>query len=112
MTTHEPRLAVYQFSREEAIDMGSSRRWEALTLPERGLLQLRQDLLCMDMPAFYEGIAALLGRPVYTHELAKPDLLWEEYLGLREKPSFADIVGKLPPHLRDNMIVVVPEGGL
>lgn len=107
----EPRLAPYQFTRDEAVEFASEHRWESLSPPERGLLQLRQDRLCMDFSAFHEGVTALLGRPVYTHEFAKPDFLWEEYLGLRDAPTFQQIIDKLPEHLRANVIVVETESG-
>lgn len=104
----EQRLAEYQFTRDEAIDFASKRSWEALTPAERGLLQLRQDLLCMDFSAFHEGVTELLGRPVYTHEVAQPDRLRAEYLGLEAAPTFAEIIAKLPEHLRNNIILVTP----
>ena len=104
----ESYLAEYQLTSEEAIQFASERRWETLTPAERGLFQLRQDCLCMDFSAFHEGITALLGRRVWTHEMARPEMLWEEYLGLREKPTMAEIIGKLPDHLQRSMIVVVP----
>ncbi len=102
----EPRLAPYQFTRDEAIAFAQAGTWQKLSPQERGLLQLRQDLMCMDFSVFHEGITELLGRPVYTHEFAKPDMLWEEYLGVREKPDLEAIIAKLPEHLRKNMIVI------
>lgn len=104
----EPRLAEYQMSSEEAKAFALENRWEPLTPAERGLMQLRQDRLCMPFSVFHEGIAALLGRSVWTHEYAKPDLLWDEYQGVTEKPDMAAIIGKLPEHLRHNMIIVDP----
>jgi len=99
-------LAEYQLTQEEAVQFAKEGRWESLSPAERGLFQLRQDRLCMEFSVFHEGITALLGRPVYTHEFAKPQLLWEEYQGLREKPTMDEILGKLPKHLQQNMIVV------
>ena len=106
----EPRLAPYQFNAAEAAEYAESGRWEALTPEQRGLLQLRQDRLCMTFSAFHEGITKLLGRDVYTHEFAQPDLLWEEYQGVREKPSFQQIIDKLPEHLRGSVIIVTGGG--
>jgi hypothetical protein len=91
----EDRPAPYQFTKEEAIEFARERRWELLSPKERGLLQLRQDRLCMDFSAFHEGATALLGRPIYTHEFAAPDDLWAEYLS-GEPISFADVLAKLP----------------
>lgn len=105
----EPRLAKYQMTREEAIEFAREGNWKALTPAERGLLQLRQDCLCMDFSAFHEGIQALLGRPVWTHEFADADLLWDEYQGVAEKPDMAAIIAKLPKHLQENMIIISAE---
>lgn len=102
----EPRLAEYQLTKEEAVEFADNRRWEKMTAKERGLFQLRQDRLCMPFNKVHEGITELLGRSVWTHEFAKPDALWREYLGLDEKPTLEDILDKLPPRLRDNMIVI------
>jgi hypothetical protein len=108
MSAPEPRLAVYQMTREEAIEFGSSGRWKPLTPKERALVQLRQECLCMDFAAFHEGITELLGRPVYTHEFADPDALWGEYH--RGEPiSFADVLAKLPDHLKP-IVIVAPRG--
>lgn len=98
MTAAEIRLAEYQFTREEALEFATQRKWEGLTPKERGLLQLRQDRLCMDFSAFHEGISELLGRPVYTHEFARPDELWTEYL-TGETIDFAAVLAKIPAHL-------------
>lgn len=98
MTTdhNEPRLAGYQLSKEEALAFAQEKRWAPMTPIERGLFQLRQDRLCMDFSAFHEGITALLGRSVWTHEFASPDDLWAEYLGKTPAPDFAAILAKLP----------------
>lgn len=102
----EQRLAEYQFTRDEAVEFSASGKWRDLTPKERGLLQLRQSRLCMDFSAFHEGAGELLGRSVWSHEFAEPDMLWEEYLGLREKPDFEGIIAKLPEHLRAKCIVI------
>ncbi|MBO9377152.1 hypothetical protein GG804_10265 [Sphingomonas histidinilytica] len=109
MSAPEPRLAVHQFSREEAIEFAQTGRWKPLSPKERALVQLRQECLCMDFSAFHEGITELLGRPVYTHEFADPDRLWEEYH--RGEPIGLDeILAKLPAHLKP-IVVIVDQGG-
>lgn len=95
---NEQRLADYQFTREEAIEFAEKRTWELLTPKERGLLQLRQDRLCMEFSAFHEGITELLGRSVYSHEFASPDQLWTEYL-TGETIDFAAVIAKIPAHV-------------
>lgn len=103
----EPRLSEYQFTREEAIEFAQKRKWESLTPKERGLLQMRQDRLCMDFSAFHEGITALLGRDVWTHEFARPDKLWNEYLN-GETIDFAAVLAKIPAHVG---VIAVTTGG-
>lgn len=90
------RLAEYQFTREEAIQFGEEKRWESMTPTERGLFQLRQDNLCMPFEKAHEGVTSLLARPVYTHEFANPDMLWDEYQGLIPAPDLEAIIAKLP----------------
>jgi len=102
----DPRLAEHQLTREEAIAFATERRWESMSLTERAVFQLRQDRLCMDMAAFSEGVTELLGRPVYTHEFAKPDLLWDEYLGKIPKADLAAVLAKLPDHVEATILVV------
>ncbi len=103
----EPRLSEYQFTREEAIEFAQQRKWEALTPKERGLLQLRQDRLCMEFSAFHEGVTELLGRPVWTHEFGRPDELWAEYL-TGETIDFAAVLAKIPAHVG---VIAVSTGG-
>jgi hypothetical protein len=107
----DPRLAEYQLTREEAITFATERRWESMSPTERAVFQLRQDALCMDFAVFHESITELLGRPVYTHEFAKPDLLWDEYLGKTPKPDLAAILAKLPAHLSATVVVVGDSDG-
>ena len=61
----------------------------------------------MDVSAMNEGLAALLGRPVYTHELADPDQLWSEFLGISDRPSFDEILAKLPERFRDGSGLII-----
>lgn len=104
----EDRLSPIQLTRDEAIAFVSHDALKTMTPKERGLFQLRQELLCMSFSQFHEGAQALLGRPVWSHEFADPDSLWREYQGIEDKPDFAGIIAKLPPHLRDNVIVLTP----
>jgi hypothetical protein len=107
MSAEAPRLAEYQMTPEEAREFGESGRWRDLSLKERAILQLGQDCLCMDFSAFHEAVTELLGRPVYTHEFAKPDLLWAEYQ-TGEPIDFEAILEKLPEHLRRSAILIQP----
>jgi hypothetical protein len=43
---------------------------------------------------FHQATEKVLGRPVFTHEFAF-NCIKEEYLGIREAPTFDEIVGLL-----------------
>lgn len=105
MTDIEPRLAEYQLTREEAVQFAEEKRWEPMTPAERGMFQLRQGLLCMPFEKVHEGVTALLGRPVFTHEFADPDSLWAELHGAIPKADFAAILAKIP----DGKAVIVAQ---
>jgi len=101
------RLAPYQLTQEEAIEFAERKRWEPLSPAERALLQLRQTRLCMPFTLVHEGMEALLGRGVWTHEFADSDSLWEEYQS-GKTISFADVLAKLPDASRAIVVGVVP----
>lgn len=84
-----------QMDQQEAIEFAESKQWEPLSYLERATLQLNQRLLCMPMDVFHEAVEKSLGRPVWTHEFARPSELIEELNGQRETPSFSEIIGKL-----------------
>lgn len=105
----EPRLAEDQMTRDEAIAFARERRWEPLSLEQRGLLLLRQKLLCIDFSEGHGGVEALLGRPVWTHEFADPDKLWNEYVGIFPRASFEDVLAKIPQHLK--VVLIGGPGG-
>ncbi|BAV64777.1 DUF7736 domain-containing protein [Sphingobium cloacae] len=100
----EQRLAARQFTKEEAVAFAEEGKWSSLSPSERGLLQLRQDRLCMPWEKAHEGVTALLGRPVYTHEFADPDSLWAEANGAIPKAQLSDVLAKLSP---DALILAV-----
>lgn len=99
----DKRLAEYQLTEDEAIRFANENRWECMTPEERGIFQLRQDCLAMPFDKFHEGITKALGRDVYTHEFAKPDLLWDELNGVIQKPDLSAIIARLP----SNVTVVI-----
>ncbi|WP_298673126.1 hypothetical protein [uncultured Sphingomonas sp.] len=94
-----PRLAVRQLTRDEAVRFATDERWRALSIEDRGLFQLRQDCLCMPFGHFVEGMNALLGRPVFTHEFADPDALWAEYQGAVPSPAIGAVIENLERRL-------------
>lgn len=46
------------------------------------------------------SVKLFLGRPVWTHEFAFRDELVKEYLGVKETPSFEDILNLIPQEKR------------
>jgi hypothetical protein len=82
-TYEEAKDKVKQLTTEEAIQFGEKEMWRDLTHIGIFRFQILQDKLCMDFSTFQEATEKTLGRGVWTHEFAKPELLWNEYLGNR-----------------------------
>ncbi len=57
--------------------------------------QLSQERLCLPFELFQKAVEQALGRPVWTHEFAYPDLLWGELQGLRKAPDLGEILSRL-----------------
>ena len=96
-----------QITKEKAIELARSGFWKNLTYRERAIFQLSQQLLCMPFSVFHEAVEKTLGRPVLTHEFARPDLLMEELIGLKKAPTFQDIVDLIPKHKK---IIIIKKG--
>lgn len=93
-----------QLSKEQALAFAESGAWKDMTPIERGAFQLRQRLLCMPFDKFHEGLEALLGRPVFTHELGlNYDGLIAEAEGRADAPTFEQIINMIP---KDKLVVV------
>jgi len=95
--------------REDAIKMVESKFWVNLSISDRALFQLQEERLCMPFDVFQESVENWLGRSVYTHEFAKPDILISEGLGESPRPSMLEILQKLPKHLRDNCVIIAQD---
>jgi len=77
----------------------------------------------MPFDVFHEAVEKSLGRPVYTHEFAHPELLMEGLIGQRKAPTFQDIVNLIPVAWqsnseayddvleRENMEIIEEQGG-
>lgn len=89
-------LIVGEITVEQATELGESKWWEQFTESQAAFFQLHQDKLCMPFDLFHKGIEVLLDRPVWTHEFASVDSLRKEAAGELRKPSFKEIVMKLP----------------
>ena len=106
-----------ELTREEAKRLYDMKWWEFGGLKDdAALIQLRQSRLVMPFATFHERTEKLLGRSVWTHEFARPDLLLKELEGKREAPasplhSLAEISPKTDPKNVVEIIVPEKEGG-
>ena len=83
--------------KEVAIALGKSKFWEKMSYAERATYQLFTDKLCMPFDIFHEALQKTLLRPVYTHEFGlNYEGLQKELLGLKEAPTFEEIVNLIP----------------
>ena len=97
-----------QLTQEQAIAFAKSDVWKSFTYEQIVALQLFQRRLCVPFDVFHEAIEKVLGRPVWTHEFASPELLKLEYLGIRAKPSLEEIMNLIP---KDKLILIMGRVG-
>jgi ferredoxin len=64
-------------------------------------------VLEIDFPKLHKRIEELVGRPVWTHELARPELLRHEIL-TGDHPTLEGVMAKLPA---DKPVIVVETDG-
>ena len=91
-----------EMTKEDALAFYATEWWKECTDEEVARWQLHESKLCMPFGEFHRCVEATLGRPVYTHEFAKPELLRAELDGA-PTPSLADIIAKLP---HDKVLIV------
>lgn len=98
------------FTKEEAIRFAESGEWKDLTFQERAAIFFHNPLLCMPFSVAHEAVEKVLGRGVWTHEFAKPELLIDKWNGRRDAPTFAEILAQIP---RDKIVlgIIVKEEG-
>ena len=90
-----------QLSKKEAVAFAENEAWKEWDHEQVVRFQLFQKKLCVDFGRFHEALENVLGRPVWTHELGMNyQGIVEEYLGMREKPSFEDILEMIPEEKR------------
>ena len=95
-----------QVDKDTAIRMAGSNWWDIMTDEQVVGFQLFQDRLCMPFGDFQSAVERVLGRPVWTHEFARPDGMRNEFLGQRKAPSFEEILAIIPPEKR---LIIVGE---
>ena len=87
-----------QLTKEQAIAIDESGEWKDWTDKEIFEFQMSQRLLCVPFARFHQAAEAMLGRGIYVHEFGNvgSQLLWKEYLGEREPPTFEEICAMIP----------------
>ena len=85
-----------QLTREQAIAFGENKLYERMTKRQIAEFQLEQQKLCVPFDVFHEAIEEALGRPVYTHEFAHPELLKQELCGEKPTPTLEEILDLIP----------------
>ena len=83
-------------TKEQAKRLYDSEFWEDMTPFDRCNFQIHENRLCMPFGVFHEAVEETLGRSVWTHEFAHPEMLREELRGVRPSPTFGDIMDLIP----------------
>src|SRR5579859_5066392 len=97
---NDPQWAEYQLTKEEAINFAKSGIWKKWDDEKIVRFQLFQKKLAMDFSKFQTALSKVLGRDVFTHELANRESIVEEYLGAKNPPTFEEIVNMIPKDKR------------
>lgn len=84
-----------KLTKAKAIKLYKSNWWKDKTAEQIVKFQLFESRLCMNFSDYSAALSEVLDRPVYTHEFAWLDLLQQEYLGKRPKPTLAEVIGLL-----------------
>ena len=88
-----------QLTKDQAIRLAESSFWEEMSAKEIADFQMNQNLLCMPFEVFHKALEEVLGRPVFTHELAF-DPIRAELRGERSKPTFDEVLNLIPESKR------------
>lgn len=74
--------------------------WTGLEPCEIVYLAIGPDRKSLPIRVLMDALRSVLGRPVFTHEMAFPDLLLQEMSGTRETPTFDEVVDLIPAEKR------------
>jgi len=91
-------------TKEEAIKKSNSYWWLLKTDEEIAEFQIREPRLCCPFEVFHKAVETWLGRPVWTHEFADPELLIAEKESGKQA-TFPDVIGKLAKYKKPVIIV-------
>lgn len=95
-----------RMTEQEAIELAKSGFWQDMDHETRFRFQINEQRLCMPFDVFQQAAEETLGRSVWTHEFAKPELLWKEYAGERSRPTMQEIIDMIPTEKR--LLIVGP----
>ncbi len=87
---------VTQLTKEQAITLAETHWWNDSTAVNIAAFQLSQSILCCPKEVFLSALSNVLGREVFTHELANRDQLIAELNRDRKSPSLKDVFALLP----------------
>jgi len=82
-------------NKAKASQLAKSEFWKSMSCRERATFQLHEPLLCMPFDVFHEAVEKALGRPVFTHEFARPQNLISELSGHRGAPAIDEIMAPI-----------------
>lgn len=95
-----------QLTKDQAVKIYESGIWKEMSAREIVEMQLPQKKLCVPFPLFKESLSKVLGRPVYTHELAGDEgfnrINAEVFHGAKP-PAFSEIMAMLP---KDKLVLI------
>lgn len=85
-----------QFTKEEAIAFAKSERWKYMTDNQIVVMAFFQNLLFLPFSRLQQAFESVLGRSIWTHEFARPQDLFLEYLGQKPVPFFTNLMNRIP----------------
>ena len=92
-----------QITKEQSIKIFESGQWREWSHEQRAYFQIKQERLAMPFGEFQMAVQEVLGRPVWTHEFAAPDLLLSEMEGVLPAPTWEQIIEPI----KDKMIIIM-----
>lgn len=86
-------------TKDQAIALAETEFWKEMTPRQIAEFQMEARLLCMPFAVFHKAVEEALGRPVWTHEFAFPELR-AELLGNKPAPTWEEILDLIPAEKR------------
>lgn len=103
---HRHDHLYFTISKDEAMAIYAKGELAAKPAHEIVKWQLFCERLCVPFDVFHKALTDTLGRDVWTHELADRDQLVDEYLGLKDAPTMAEIIDQIPAHIPVMKVVI------